>query len=167
MIKLHCSMAATCFVAMSLGALAQESRPSPLDRFIDEPTLAAPLRFLADDLLEGRGVGSRGDLLARAYLATQFQLLGLSPGGPNGSWVQPVPIVAITSAIATPLEAAGSAGKAAFSAPGDYVAWAHRPDDRTEWKDAEVVFVGYGIRAPEQQWDDYKGADLKGKVLLF
>jgi Zn-dependent M28 family amino/carboxypeptidase len=155
-----------CFAGAS--AHAQETVPkSDLDEAITPESLAGPLRFLSDDLLEGRGVGSRGDQLARLYLATQLQLAGLAPAGPNGAWVQPVPIVAIKSAIATPLEAAGTGDKASFTAPEDYVAWAARPGERTEWKDAEIVFVGYGIRAPEQQWDDYKGADLKGKVLLF
>jgi Zn-dependent M28 family amino/carboxypeptidase len=167
MTKIHACLCAGWLAVCCVVAAAQETKPFNGDRAITAETIAAPLRFLADDLLEGRGVGSRGDLLARQYLATQFQLFGLKAGGQNGSWTQPVPIVGLTSAIATPLRAVGSGGDATFTAPADYVAWAYRPAERTEWKDAEVVFVGYGITAPEQQWDDYKGADLKGKVLLF
>jgi Zn-dependent M28 family amino/carboxypeptidase len=183
MTKIHSFWRGTLLAAVLVAAAAaQETKftpmprpgpdvaslnPSALDAEITVESLSAPLRFLADDQLEGRGVGSRGDSLARHYLATQLQLFGLQPGGPGGSWSQPVPIVAIKSGIATPLEAAGASGKASFTAPDDYVAWAAKPGDRTEWKDAEIVFVGYGINAPEQKWDDYKGADLKGKVLLF
>lgn len=170
MTKVHRLARCGAFAALSIlaaAAAAQESKPSALDAAITAETLAAPLRFLSDDLLEGRGMGSRGDLLARLYLATELQLSGLEPAGLKGSWEQPVPIVAIKSAIATPFSAAGGGKDVSFKAPEDYVAWAAKPGEKTEWKDAEVVFVGYGIKAPEQQWDDYKSADLKGKVLLF
>lgn len=172
MTKLHVWLASATFALVSPLAAAQETAgpsrlPGAAEGLITEGSLAAPLRFLADDLLEGRGVGSRGDQLARLYLATQFQLFGLQPGGEGGSWNQPVPIVGVVSRIETPLEVSSSAAAGPFKAPEDYVAWAAQHVERTEWKDAEVVFVGYGIIAPEQNWDDYKGADLKGKVLLF
>jgi Zn-dependent M28 family amino/carboxypeptidase len=128
-------------------------------------SLAAHVRFLSHDLLEGRGVGTRGDELARLYLATQFEACGLQPG--NGDrWEQPVPIVGITSAVTATLTARSDGGEATFVAPDDFTAVAGSPADAVDWRDAKLVFVGYGIHAPEQQWDDFGDTDLRGKVLL-
>jgi hypothetical protein len=128
--------------------------------------VAGPLSFLADDLLEGRGPGTRGDELTRAYLAAAFRAEGLAPGGPNGSYVQPVPIVGMTASVVAPLSVRGSAGEAIFAAPDEFTAFAYRTDAQLRWQDAEVVFVGYGITAPEQRWDDYKDVDVRGKVVM-
>jgi Zn-dependent M28 family amino/carboxypeptidase len=159
-------LVALCCVTSSIAA-AQQPAPATQEERITQETLAAPLRFLADDLLEGRGVASRGDALARLYIETQFQFFGLAPGAGDRSFTQPVPIVGITSQISLPLTARGGGGEASFLAPDDYVAYAWRPLPTTEWRDAEVVFVGYGIHAPEQTWDDYKQVDVRGRVLLF
>ncbi|MBL9078462.1 MAG: M28 family peptidase [Planctomycetes bacterium] len=132
---------------------------------ITAETLRAHVRFLSSDLLEGRGVGTRGDALARTYLATQMQSFGLQPGL-GADWEQPVPILGITSTVTAPLAARGKDGEATFTAPDDYTAVAGSPATEVAWQDAELVFVGYGITAPEQQWDDFGGADLRGKVLL-
>src|SRR6185295_786205 len=107
MTKLHPFLAVSILVVLARSVGAQESRPFDLDRRITAETLAAPLRFLSHDLLEGRGVGTRGDELARLYLSTELQLAGMTPAGPDGSWIQPVPIVAIKSTIADPLKASG------------------------------------------------------------
>ena len=132
---------------------------------LDADTLRAHVGFLSSDLLEGRGVGTRGDELARAYLATQMQSYGLEPG--NGdAWEQPVPILGITSTVTTPLRARGTQGEASFTAPDDYTAVGGSPDAEAAWRGAELVFVGYGITAPEQRWNDFGDADLRGKVLL-
>jgi hypothetical protein len=136
-----------------------------VEEHITAAGLRAHIELLADDLLEGRGVGSRGDALARLYLRTRFASYGLEPAGSDGSWEQPVPIVAITSEVARPLTVRGGR-ELAFTAPGDYTAEAGRPSAESSWRAAEIVFVGYGIDAPEEKWDDYKGADLRGKVLL-
>lgn len=133
---------------------------------IHEHELLAHVRFLADDQLEGRGPGTRGDTLARHYIATQLQAAGCEPAGPQGTWNQTVPILGITSAVARPLTARGAKGDATFTAPDDYTAVAGNPAAAAAWQDAELVFVGYGITAPEQQWDDFGGADVRGKVLL-
>ncbi|MBX3462805.1 MAG: M28 family peptidase [Planctomycetes bacterium] len=132
---------------------------------IAAPTLAAHVRFLSHDLLEGRGVGTRGDELARLYLATQFEAFGLRPGHDDG-WEQAVPILGITSVVTAPLAARGAGGTAQFTAPDDFTAVAGGPAASARWQDAELVFVGYGITAPEQRWDDFGDADLRGKVLL-
>lgn len=133
---------------------------------INESTLAASIRFLAHDLLEGRGVATRGDELARLYIATEFEQYGLEPGGVDGGWEQPVPIVGITAEVDQPLSIVGPKGRHTFEAPVDYTAEASKTADVTKWQDADVVFVGYGIHAPEQNWDDFKGVDLNGKIAL-
>lgn len=158
----HILLAAAAFAVPS-AAWAQ----SP----ITADQLFAHVRFLSDDLLEGRGPGTRGDALARHYIATQLQCNGVRPGGPDGAWMQQVPILGITSAVTKPLTAARSVsagGEVAttFRAPDDFTAVAGSPDATAAWNDAELVFVGFGITAPEQQWDDFGSADVRGKVLL-
>jgi len=139
---------------------------TPPNQRVREAEVAAHVRFLADDLLEGRGTGARGDQLARHYLATQLAAYGLEPGASDGSWQQSVPILGITSQVAQTLKARGAAGEQEFSAPDDYTAVAGNGADSASWQGAGLVFVGYGITAPEQQWDDFGAVDLRGKVLL-
>lgn len=134
---------------------------------INAAALSGSIRFLSSDLLEGRGVGSRGDQLSRSYIRSELEQSGLLPGAGDGSYEQAVPIIGIKSVVTRPLSAKGENGSANFTAPSDYTAVAGSDADQANWDDAEVVFVGYGIDAPEQKWDDYKGADLRGKVLLF
>src|SRR6267142_4858312 len=113
----------------------------------------------------GRAPATRGGRLAAEYIAVQFQALGLEPAGANGTYFQPVALVGMTP---QPALAWGLAGGAAdtLAYRDAFVAWGERPEaDITA--SGEVVFVGYGIRAPEWRWDDYKGADLHGKVLLM
>lgn len=151
------------WLALACGACA--APPKPAHR-IPTAELAAHVRFLGDDRLEGRGVGSRGDELARLYIATQLEAHGLRPGCQDGTWQQRVPILGITTAVTTTLQASGVAGQASFQAPDDFTAVAGSPAAEAAWQDAELVFVGYGITAPEQQWDDFGAQDLTGKVLL-
>ncbi len=128
--------------------------------------MLAHARFLSDDLLEGRAPGARGGELAARYIATQFALLGLEPGAKDGSYFQPVPIVAATIARdGTSMQAKGPKGTRAFTA-GDDLALLASVEAPAVTLDAEVVFVGHGIVAPEFRWDDYAGADLKGKVVM-
>ncbi|MFN7963807.1 MAG: M28 family peptidase [Thermoanaerobaculia bacterium] len=136
-------------------------------RLIDRPTLEAPIRFLADDLLEGRGPATRGDELTRLYLAESLQLLGLEPGAADGSWQQRVPVVSVTAQAPEKwhFDAAGKGVDLAWSQ--DYIAGSGVQAAESGFANAEVVFVGYGIQAPEYGWDDFKGQDLSGKVLLM
>src|SRR3989449_4268064 len=142
-------------------AVAQRSSTIP----VDTGAMDAHLRFVASDLLEGRAPATRGDRLAAEYIAAQFQALGLEPAGANGSYFQPVALVGMTP---QPMLSWGQAGGASdpLVYRDAFVAWAERPEADIA-ASGEVVFVGYGIRAPEWQWDDYKGADLRGKVLLM
>src|SRR5438132_12759582 len=134
---------------------------------MDPEHIRAHVRFLSQDLLEGRGTGQRGGDIAAEYIATQFWLYGLRGAGDNGTFFQKVPMAGITPAPETTFELAPSKGEPMRLKPlDDYVAYdeMQRPSDDI---DAEIVYVGYGIEAPEYQWDDYKGADVRGKVLLM
>jgi hypothetical protein len=145
---------------MSSAAFAAMQGISP-DR------IRANTRFLSHDLLEGRGTGQRGGDIAAEYIATQFATYGLKPAGDKGSYMQRVPMVGITTLPET---------RFALSGPGsetkdlkyldEYVAY-DQTQQATADVNADIVFVGYGIEAPEYGWDDYKGVDVKGKVLLM
>jgi Zn-dependent M28 family amino/carboxypeptidase len=125
------------------------------------------VRFLSHDLLEGRGTGQRGGDVAAEYIATQFAQYGLKPAGDGGSYMQKVPLVGITTLPETKFVLKTKSGSAMHLKPlEDYVAYDHTQEPQSE-VDAEIVYVGYGIAAPEYNWDDYKGADLHGKVLLM
>jgi Zn-dependent M28 family amino/carboxypeptidase len=129
--------------------------------------LRADTRFLSSDLLEGRLPATRGDALAREYVATRFEGLGLEPALPNGSWMQPFDVVGTTTDCRGLVAVRGGKDQVSLRFPEDYVAFSGETSQQVRLDDAEVVFVGYGIRAPEFRWDDYKGADLRGKVLLY
>ena len=123
-------------------------------------------RFLASDLLEGRGVGTRGGQLATEYIADQFALAGAKPAGPDHSYFQQVPLVGIETQPSATLSASGGGKGLEFRWLDDFVGISQEqaPDTRFE---AGLVFVGHGIAAPEWKWDDFKGVDVRGKVLLF
>ncbi|MBZ5721094.1 MAG: M28 family peptidase [Acidobacteriia bacterium] len=134
---------------------------------IDPEHIRAHVRFLASDLLEGRGTGQRGGDIAAEYIATQFALHGLKPAGDNGTYLQKVPMVGITPLPETRFALASPRADARELKPLDeYVAY-DETQQPTSDVDAGIVYVGYGIKAPEYQWDDYKGVDVKGKVLLM
>ena len=134
---------------------------------IDAQGLAAAIRFLSSDDLEGRGPGGRGDRLTQVYLATELEAIGLEPGSPSGSWLQPFPMVGIESQ-APELWSFGKSGrKIALRLSDDFVAVSGTTAPESRLDAAEVVFVGYGIQAPEYGWNDFKGVNLQGKVLLM
>jgi Zn-dependent M28 family amino/carboxypeptidase len=125
------------------------------------------VRFLAHDLLEGRGTGQRGGDIAAEYIATQFAEYGLKPAGDNGSYLQKVPLVGITTLPESQFSFVPKQGPATKLKPlDDYVAYDQTQQTQSD-VNAEIVFVGYGIEAPEYNWDDYKGVDVHGKVLLM
>jgi Zn-dependent M28 family amino/carboxypeptidase len=129
--------------------------------------IRAHVRFLSDDLLEGRGTGQRGGDIAAEYIATQFALYGLKPAGDNGTYMQKVPMVGITPQPATTFALVPAKGGANDLKPLDqYVAYDQTQQPQSD-VNAEIVYVGYGIEASEYNWDDYKGTDVKGKVLLM
>jgi len=123
-------------------------------------------RFLSSDLLEGRGVGQRGGQLATEYIATQLALAGVQPAGDDGTWFQRVPLVGLETQPNATLTAAVLGRAIDFHWLDDFVGInpEQRPDSRFE---ADAVFVGHGITAPEWKWDDYKGVDVTGKVVVM
>jgi len=134
---------------------------------IDPERIRAHVRFLSHDLLEGRGTGQRGGEISAEYIATQFALAGLKPAGDDGTYMQKVPLVGITPLPETSFSLVPEKGSAIDLQPLDqYVAYDQTQQPSSD-VDAEVVYVGYGIEAPEYNWDDYKGVDVRGKVLLM
>src|ERR1700674_2581798 len=134
---------------------------------IDPEHIRWHVRFLSHDLLEGRGTGQRGGDIAAEYLATQFAEYGLKPAGENGSYLQKVPLVGITTLPQTQFVLLPKQGPSMDLKPLDeYVAYDQTQQAQSE-VDADIVYVGYGIEAPEYNWDDYKGVEVRGKVLLM
>lgn len=133
----------------------------------DPQQLARSVSTLASDLFEGRAPGTIGEERTIGYLVGRFQALGLEPGGPDGQWVQSVPL------LHTRLGKAERLGVAQGGVVTDWTVGSHvylstlQPKDRVAVDAAPLVFVGYGVSAPERGWDDYKGVDLKGKVAVF
>ena len=150
--------------------LAQSIPPAvkSAEASVDSEKIRAHVRFLADDLLEGRGPGLRGSELAARYIATQFALDGLKPAGDNGTYFQQVDFFGMTikrdSTTFALVPKSGSPLSLAFGA--DYVVNNPRHTPVVDI-DAPIVFVGYGVTAPEFHWDDYAGIDVKGKVVLI
>jgi Zn-dependent M28 family amino/carboxypeptidase len=125
------------------------------------------VRYLSHDLLEGRGTGQRGGDIAAEYIATQFAEFGLKPAGDHGTYMQKVPLVGITTSPETQFSLIPKQGETMNLKPLDeYVAYDQTQHPQSDI-DADIVFVGYGIEAPEYNWDDYKGVDVRGKVLLM
>src|SRR5215208_4321261 len=159
------ALAATVVTAQSLTIPPEVERAAKT--YITAASLEAPVRFLSSDALEGRGPATRGDRLTRLYLATELQGLGLKPGGPNGQWEQPMDIVGVTSKLPKTWSFDVKGKKVDLKYHDEFIAASGVQRESAAIDDAEVVFVGYGIQAPEFQWDDFKGANLKGKVLVM
>ena len=133
---------------------------------IGAETLLEVTATLASDAFEGRAPGSEGETKTVEYLTEQFAALGLTPGNPDGTWVQAVPLVGITSLSGDSLVVSRDGNVRTLEPAADYVAWTKHVVDEVSVADAEIVFVGYGARAPEYDWDDFGNADLGGKILL-
>lgn len=136
-------------------------------RAIDPERMRAHVKFLASDLLEGRGTGARGGDIAGEYMATQFELYGLKPAGDDGTYYQKVPLVGITTEPQTTFELVPANGAPMVLRQNDDYVVTDESGQTTDDVDLPIVFAGYGIRAPEYKWDDYKNADVKGKILLM
>jgi Zn-dependent M28 family amino/carboxypeptidase len=134
---------------------------------IDPEKIGAHVQFLASDLLEGRGPGTRGGQLAAEYIATQFALAGARPAGENGTYFQKVPLMAVhTEVDKTSFTLVPGSGAPIQLKYGDDYLTKDQTGAPTADIDAPIVFVGYGIDAPEYHWNDYAGVDVKGKILL-
>jgi Zn-dependent M28 family amino/carboxypeptidase len=129
--------------------------------------IRAHVKFLSSDLLEGRGTGQRGGDIAAEYIGTQFGLYGLKPAGDNGTYFQSVPMVSVHTLPATTFKLVPKSGEALTLKNLDDFVVNNESQTENAHIDAPIVFVGFGITAPEYNWDDYKGVDLKGKVALL
>ena len=166
------ALAALLLTAALPGAAQQKAQlPIPAAartaaEVIDRASLEGPIRFLADDLLEGRGPASRGDQLTQLYLASSMQLLGLAPGAGGGSYLQSFDIVGLEATMPETWTFQAGGKAVALKRSDDYIAAAGVQEATAENKDAEVVIAGYAIQAPEYQWDDFKDVDVRGKVIV-
>ncbi len=145
--------------------LVTASEKSAADAIVPD-VLRAHVRFLSHDLLEGRGPGTRGDALGQAYIASQLEALGLKPAGPDGSYFQRFDLMGITSH-PKGMTFRAPQGTAELKFHEDFIAVSGVQAPEAKLEESELVFVGYGIQAPEYAWDDFKGMDLRGKTLLI
>ena len=154
------------FCALALSALPTMAQaPAKALAAVSAEDLLGHIKTLASDDFEGRAPGSPGEAKTVAYLEREFKKLGLKPGNPNGTWVQPVPMRGLTP---TPSFNYTIGGKTvALKFPEDYVAHSTGQGTRVNVEQSEIVFVGYGVQAPEYGWDDYKGVDVRGKTILM
>jgi Zn-dependent M28 family amino/carboxypeptidase len=133
---------------------------------IDAQRIRAHVKFLADDLLEGRGTGTRGGDIAANYIATQFALAGLQPAGDDGGYLQRAAFTGVLTRPGTTMSLLPSRGAPLDLALYEDFVVTNQTQTAAIDVDAPIVFVGYGIDAPEYRWNDFKGVDVKGKVLL-
>ena len=136
---------------------------------ITAPNLVEHIQVLASDEFEGRAPSSPGEELTIAYLSEQFGAMGLEPGN-NGSWFQDVPLVSIAAdpSMSLTIEGGGGGGASARYTYGeDFMAWTTRVVEESGLNDSELIFVGYGIVAPEYGWNDYEGLDVSGKTVVI
>jgi Zn-dependent M28 family amino/carboxypeptidase len=152
--------------ATALAARAPDTVPLSALPAIDPAAVLASVKVLASDAFEGRAPGTAGEEKTVAWLIEQFRKLGLKPGNPDGTYVQKVPLVGITPA-AAPLTIGKGAQTTTLAWRDDVVAWTRRVTEAVTLEASELVFVGYGVEAPEYQWDDYKGVDVAGKTLVM
>jgi Zn-dependent M28 family amino/carboxypeptidase len=151
------------FLTFAFALTADTSRAPNLD----PDKIRAHVKYLASDELEGRGMNQKGGDLATQYIADQFKSYGLKPAGDNGTFFQKVPMVGVQTLPDTTFAIVPNSGSPLeLKALDDYVTTNETQTPIADI-DAPIVFVGYGITAPEYQWDDYKGYDLKGKVALL
>jgi Zn-dependent M28 family amino/carboxypeptidase len=172
------SLFAALATASFLGACAAPTQTPSADANLMkdpalQPALASinaegmmkPIRVLSSDEFEGRAPGSKGEELSVAYISKEFKAMGLAPGNPDGSYFQDVPLVGITSKPTLSLEVRGV--KTTLQSPDEFVAFAAREKAVVDVDKSQLVYVGYGVQAPEYGWDDYKGLDVRGKTIVM
>ncbi|WP_334268651.1 M28 family peptidase [Edaphobacter sp. HDX4] len=171
------SITALSLFVLASSALAQTVPPAvkSAEASVDDERIRAHVQFLSDDLLEGRGPGTRGGEIAAKYIAAQFEAYGLKPGGDNGTYLQQVNFVGTkvipdkTHVSLVPERPKGEVAIDLHSYDlkyGDDYTVSNRTLTPSVDVNAPIVFVGYGVVAPEFGWDDYAGVDVKGKVIL-
>ncbi len=159
-------LAAICLISLFCSASFAQKTGKYANLF-NEEKLKTTIKFLSDDAFEGRAPGSRGGELAAKFLAMELQRIGIKPGN-NGSYFQPVSLVAAKANPNTKLSVSGGGATFDYNFGNEFVATTGTQTESVN-VDAEMVFVGYGIDAPEQKWNDYKGDkdDYRGKILVM
>jgi Zn-dependent M28 family amino/carboxypeptidase len=153
------------FTTFRLATATPMESPKNAENAIETAGLLEHIKVIGSDKFEGRAPGTTGEDLSVQYITGQFKKLGLKPGNPDGTYTQDVPMAGI---LTTPAAAFAVGGKEVeLHAPNEFVAFTQRITSEIEVKNSEMVFVGYGVVAPEYGWDDFKGADVKGKTLVF
>jgi len=147
------------------GCSRGPSSPKPALASLSGDRILEHIRALSSDEYEGRAPGSKGEQLAVQYLQDQFRGAGLEAGNPDGTYLQSVPLVGITPDPKMKLTLTGHGKTLEPKFSDDFIAWSKRMTE-TSSIDADMIFVGYGVQAPEFQWDDFKGVDVKGKYLV-
>lgn len=166
MIRLRSILGSVALGTLALAGLPGGAAAKPLARAaIDVPLMRQVIATLADDAMEGRGPATPAEPRVLDYIISQFKAAGLKPGN-KGQWLQDVPTVSITGHDFAPLTVTGGKEPLSFTPVKDFVAFSYRAVPQTTISEAELVFVGYGIRAPELGWDDYAGLDMKGKIAV-
>jgi len=143
-----------------------EEKLKPALDVITPDALLAHIKTLASDEFEGRSPGTKGEELSIKYISDQFRSIGLKPGNPDGSYFQEVPLAGIKSEPKMVLAVAGKP-PVELKYPDDFVASSARLQPEIKVDNSDLVFVGYGVVAPEYGWDDYKGVDVRGKTILM
>ena len=144
-------------------------RPLPISAMpkIEADQILAHIKTISADEYEGRAPGGKGEELTVQYLEAEFKKIGLKPGNPDGTYIQKVPLVGITGAETQPFTVTGpKAAKRTFKYRDEVVAFTQRVTDTVSINNSELVFAGYGVTAPEYNWDDFKDVDVKGKTII-
>ncbi|MEW9855861.1 M28 family metallopeptidase [Novosphingobium sp. M1R2S20] len=160
-------MRSTLLPLAAVAAVLATAAPSAHAKVtVDPERIVRDVKTLASDAFEGRAPGTKGEERTIGYLIARMQDVGLEPGGPDGQWLQTVPLLHTTLGKGT-MAFTGPQGRMPVSLGKEIYVSTLRPDDAARIDKAPVVFVGYGVTAPERQWDDFKDVDLKGKVAVF
>jgi len=154
---------APALAALATPAFAQPATSGP----ISPARLSADVKVLADAKLAGRAPGGPGEPATLAWLIGQFKALGLKPAGDKGGWTQAVPLIRFTMAPDAKFSLTAGGKTQALAETREIMAWTQRPVAKVAVDKAPLVFVGYGVTAPERGWDDFKGVDLKGKIAVI
>ncbi len=157
--------AATTPASAPASASSKGPAITTMPKFDSAPMLDR-IKAMSADEFEGRAPGTKGEELTVRYLEEEFKKLGLQPGNTDGTFVQKVPLVGITATNTQPLTIAGAGTTKTFKWKDEVVAWTKHVADGAAISDSEMIFAGYGVTAPEFNWDDFKGVDVKGKTIV-
>src|SRR6266581_4014586 len=154
-------------LSCTMSLLAADQPPPPPQAALDQITgdgLLGHIKVLGSDEFEGRAPGSKGEELSIKYITSQFQKLGLKPGNPNGTYLQEVPMAGIKGTVTAAFTVKGK--RMELKVPDEFVGFTSQIKPEIKVHDSDVVFVGYGIVAPEYDWDDFKDVDVRGKTIV-